>query len=145
MRVNILFTASNAIGSHIIRGVTKESLSHVGIHINDVVIDSTILHGVRLQPYTEFISNKTKVISIPWDISGVHLWNLNCKVGQSYDKLGLLYLGLRYVIPALPKKNLWQTTGMFLCTEFVTDILEGKEDSMITPYKLYLKLIGSKS
>lgn len=57
-----------------------------------------------------------------------------------YDFGALFYLALRVLFPWLPKKNLWQTSGMFLCTEWVTEVLEGEEDSMITPYKLFLRL-----
>jgi hypothetical protein len=68
--------------------------------------------------------------------------------GRSYDYTGLLYLGLRYYAKrylgvSLPKVNLWQISGMFTCTEFVTKVLSGKEDSLITPYQLFLLLGGN--
>lgn len=138
MEIELLFTASNAIGSRIIRGVTKEPVSHVAIHIIGTgVMHSTLLQGVVMENYDEFVSNKTTVISHPVKITNpfafTHL------IGHWYDLLGLLYLGIRYFIPILPKKNLWQVTGMFMCTEFATKVLLGKENSMITPYQLLLK------
>jgi hypothetical protein len=60
--------------------------------------------------------------------------------GAPYDIGAMLYLGLRYLIPALPKKNLWQTSGLFLCTELVTQLIGPDEDHLITPYQLYLRL-----
>ena len=62
-----------------------------------------------------------------------------------YDFGAMFYLGLRCLLPWLPKKNLWQCTGMDMCTEWATDILDGEPDSMITPYQLYQKLVASEA
>jgi len=145
MEVTLLFTASNMPGSWLIRNVTKEPLSHVGIQIGDAIIHSTILKGVTVDSYNQFMCNKTIVWSIPLNVPKDHLYEIPNTLGAKYDILGLLYLGLRYLIPILPKKNLWQMTGMFMCTEFVTDVINEKEDSMITPYGLYTKLKDKKN
>ena len=62
-----------------------------------------------------------------------------------YDFGALFFLGFsfaarKYLKLPLPKSNLWQATGMFLCTEWGSEFIEGEQDSMITPYKLYQKL-----
>ena len=56
--------------------------------------------------------------------------------GHPYDFGALFYLAARRVCPWLPKKNLWQCSGMFLCTEWVTRYLDGAEDSMKTTVDL---------
>jgi len=63
--------------------------------------------------------------------------------GSMYDYGAFLYIGLKCLLPFLPKINLWQTTGMFLCTEWVQEVLGREIDSMITPYKLY-ELLSQK-
>jgi hypothetical protein len=57
-----------------------------------------------------------------------------------YDFTGLLYMGLRYLLPFLPRHNLWAISGSFLCTELITEVIDGEEDPDITPYNLYLSL-----
>jgi hypothetical protein len=66
-----------------------------------------------------------------------------------YDLPAMLFLGLsllvrRYLKLPLPKSNLWQSTGMFLCTEWVSVFLSQEENSMLTPWKLREKLLESK-
>jgi hypothetical protein len=79
------------------------------------------------------------IIDIPYDLD--KLWKTFADYDQKpYDFLGLLYLACRCIFPFLPKANLWQHTGMFLCTEWVTEVLSGTEDSTITPYQLYKRL-----
>jgi hypothetical protein len=56
--------------------------------------------------------------------------------------IGLSFLARRYLKIPLPKVNLWQSSGMFICTEWATESI-GEVDSMITPYGLYLKLGGA--
>lgn len=62
-----------------------------------------------------------------------------------YDFGALLFLGIsfaasKYLKLPLPKRNLWQSSGLYMCTEWGTDMAVGKADSIVTPYKLYLNL-----
>lgn len=142
--MNILFTKSNSLMSRIIRAVTKEPVSHCAIEDGGFVIHSNLL-GVHIESLEHF-SKKCEIgYSVEASITIVQVRNSLAKYeGSGYDIGGLLYLGLRLVLPCLPKKNLWQSSGMFLCTEWVTEVLDGTADSLITPYGLYQRLIEQK-
>lgn len=139
--MEILFTTTNLITSRLIKKITKEPVSHCAIRIGAFVIHSNF-KGVIIEPYSVFI----RANQVIYKISGLTYpikidRTLRKHYGKSYDFGALFFLGLRYLCPKLvSKQNLWQSTGMFLCTEFVTQFLDEKENSLITPYKLYLKL-----
>jgi hypothetical protein len=138
--MRVLFTKSNSLLSRIIRGITNEPVSHCAIECSGWVMHSNLL-GAHVELPQTFESHSEIVYTVEIDFDQAKLMATYAKCDQHmYDFGGLAYLGLRYLIPALPKKNLWQTTGMFLCTEFVNEIVNNTEDSMITPYGLYLKL-----
>ncbi len=139
--MEILFTTTDSIASRFIRDITGEPVSHCVVRVGEFVIHSSF-KGVVIEPYDLFRKNN----KILYRILGLTYPSkirrtLSKYYGKMYDYPALLYLGLRYLLPSIvPKQNLWQTTGMFICTEFITQLLEEKEDSMITPYKLYLRL-----
>lgn len=142
--MQILFTRNDRWGSKLIRAVTGETVSHVAIRISRFVIHSRLIDGgVTIDFYREFMRNNTVVYTIPWEIS-IKQIDRDRYAGKSYDFGAFLYLGLRKLFPFLPKANLWQSTGMYMCTEFVTDVLGGTEDSLVTPGQLYEKLRRSK-
>jgi hypothetical protein len=138
--MRILFTKSRYPLSKVILAVTKEPVSHCAISYGPWVIHSN-LRGVHVELCTSFEKTSEIVFSVPvrdnWPAT---LRALSTSEFRPYDIGALLYLGLRYLCPWLPKKNLWQSSGMFLCTEWVTAVLDGTPDSMITPYGLYLRL-----
>lgn len=142
MSMRILFTRSGTPLSRAIRAVTKEPVSHCAIQLGELVVHSN-LYGVHLETLHYFQTHSEIVyeVDIPDNIEGLHN-SLDRDEGKWYDIGALLYLGLRYVIPCLPKKNLWQCSGMYLCTEFVTEVINGEADSLVTPYQLYVKLTG---
>lgn len=96
-----------------------------------------------VQPYSVFKANHNIIYSLPAICTQKEL---DENYGKPYDYLSLLFLGIRYtllkILPSkfVPKRNLWQLSGMFMCTELVTEVITKERDSMITPYKLYLKL-----
>lgn len=100
------------------------------------------LLGVHIDPLAKFLKSSKVVFSIELPADPDKMIRLiKSERHKSYDFGGLLYCGLRLMFPALPKKNLWQTTGMYMCTEWVQEALGvEKIDSMITPYGLYLQL-----
>ena len=142
--MQIIFTKSNKIGSKLIRWGLDEPVSHVAIRYDDYVVHSRG-GGVEVQKLSEFLKHSEVVYSTKVAKNVPRLFRLLLNTNKSrYDFGALLYLTVRTLCGkigiSLPKKNLWQTSGMFLCTEWVTSYLEGKEDSMITPYNLYKKL-----
>ena len=145
--IELLFTTTDKPISRMIRYMTREPVSHVAIRIANLVIHSSVT-GPELRTYQYFayhykIVHKVTISNrwTPYDIT-----DLFTKYDRKlYDYWALAYLGLRYAALRfiglkLPKANLWAVSGMYTCTEFVTKIVFGKEDSLITPYKLYLKV-----
>lgn len=143
--IQVLFTTSDKIVSKIIRNLTREDMSHVVIRVGNSIIQSS-LWGVEIIEYSKFASSNTIIQSLDINLDPVIvLDNFTQHQYHWYDWLGLLYLGLRFIClrffkVKLPKANLWQITGMFTCTELITEILEGEENSEITPYNLFLQL-----
>jgi hypothetical protein len=149
--MNILFTKGDSSLSQLICYVTDEPVSHVALDFGWFIVHSNLrgLHltwGPSFRARTEvvFVLERTDVSDNLLDMN--RLDRLLTKYEFSwYDFGALLFLGLsfaarKYLKLPLPKSNLWQTSGMFLCTEWATDYLTGKENSLITPYKLYREL-----
>ena len=139
--MKILFTRSKYPLSKLICHLTEEPVSHCSIYDeeNDWVYHSSF-KGVERLSFEEFMTSQVYIISLSVaDIPDLEE-HFDKHKNSWYDVFGLLFLGLRYLIPGLPKVNLWQITGMYLCTEWVTHLLYGIEDSLITPYKLFKEL-----
>lgn len=142
--MQILFTTSNTLLSRAIRRQSGEPVSHCAIEFGGWVIHSN-LRGVNVEPLAVFASHSQIVYSveIPFDLDRF-MGTLSQCWGTGYDFGALLYLGARTVLPFLPKRNLWQCNGMFLCVEFITEILYGREESTMTPYQLYERLVAAQ-
>jgi hypothetical protein len=145
--MRLVFTSSSSIVSKAIMFLTGERASHVALELEEAVIHSS-LYGPEVITKDQFYSKRTLVyaLNLPTSLDStkaiVHIAKYDKRL---YDYRGLLYLGVRYATKkylgiSLPKVNLWQITGMYTCTEFVSELVLGYEDSLITPYKLYLKL-----
>lgn len=143
--MKVLFTAGNSFVGRAIRYMTREPVSHVALQIGDLVVHST-LFGPEVRSINYF--NKKYKIVYTVDLPDSHISVapvLDRYDKRAYDYWCLVYLGMRYAALralgiALPKVNLWEVSGMYTCTEFVTGILLEKPDSMITPYGLFLKM-----
>lgn len=121
-------------------GLTKEPASHCAIKIGPWVVHSTLL-GPEIRTYKSFIKKTEIVFRAPVEIDEDKVIGLITRLDHRlYDYAALLYLALRYVFRWLPKANLWNTSGMYLCTELVTELLYEKADPMITPYGVYKKI-----
>jgi len=143
MAFSVIFTSNDDFMSNLIKWTTQEPISHVALRIGDDVIHS-IASGLKKQSYASFcqeynifdeIQMERVIINIP-------------KYSPEYDMGAFLFLGLclilrRYLKIPLPKSNLWQVTGMYLCSEFVSKMIFDQERSMLTPGGLY-KLLGGK-
>ena len=137
--MQILFTKSDTLLSKLIRKITREDVSHCALYQDGIVIHYNLL-GLQLELYSSFVSRAQVVHTVDLPGQTVSLDTIVANKQAGYDYGALLYVGLRYLFPFLPKKNLWQCSGMYLCTEWVSHIIDREEDSMITPYGLYLKL-----
>ncbi len=149
--MNILFTTRDEWFSNNIRKMTKAPVSHCALEFPEYgfILHSNI-RGIHLE-WSKNFRRKNKVIyeinilsDRETDFDKIDKL-LKLYEFKPYDKKAISYLAIYMFLKntchiSLPKHNLWQTTGMFLCTEWVTKYLDGKEDSMITPYKLYLRL-----
>jgi len=145
--MQLLFTNNDMLLSRLIRRVTGEPVSHVALAVGDFVIHSRGDRGVTLETRLAFdrINRTLFTIELPDDPTVVPRIHRMERAG--YDYPALVYLGIRAVLPSwlrrkLPKANLWQLSGSYICTEFITAALGQPVDSMITPYQLYKKLNG---
>jgi hypothetical protein len=144
----LLFTKSKFFFSDLICKVTKEPVSHVSIYdpIEQAVYHSSFW-GVEKVPIKQFLQVQEQCIFHPVDIEPYRVQEKFSNYRRSnYDIGGLLFLGLsllarRYLKLPLPKSNLWQATGMFMCTEWVTEVVSDKEQSLVTPWGLYQELL----
>ena len=148
--MHAIFTKGASPISKAICAVTDEPVSHCGLLIaypdgSEVVIHSNLL-GLQAELKSTFLKHSVILYSVSVEHSGDKLAKVLDKYQYSkYDFGAFMFLGLSLLLRAklgipLPKSNLWQATGMFLCTELVSFYIDDKEDSMITPYKLYLKM-----
>ena len=151
MEVKIIFANGTSVISDIIRWCTDEPISHVALLLDDKWVVHSNLRGVNLEHIDHFkksysIYSITPPVTPTIDVDK-ELVNSSFKY---YDIFAIMWLGLRYVLKKatglkIPKVNLWQVTGLFLCTEWVSFIMQGKEDSTITPFQLYTKYVKGRS
>jgi len=152
--IAILFTTSEKPMARLIRWATGECCSHVAILRTDEVGEDFVVHsnwkGVNVISVDKFFAENTIIhqVEIPsTPQNNVRLLELMyMKKGNYYDIGALLFCGVvLFLRKALgfrswPKVNLWQSSGMDLCTEFVTEYLYGSADSLITPHQLYERI-----
>jgi hypothetical protein len=143
----IIFTKNNSLGSKLIRWVTGEPVSHVALWFPKIgfIYHSTAAHGTAFTPDKKFFRTSTVIYS-----TFIKLENLSFisdTYGKPYDFFALLYLGFKIVLKRLGwgdvGENVWNSSGMFICTELITKLVEGEADALITPYQFYLKLLGN--
>lgn len=143
--IEVLFTKSAKIGSLIIRDLTGEDCSHCALFEPDtgMVIHASFT-GIAELPIEEFLRDHEIVHHL--ELPSIEVEDLHFPLGRGYDFFGLIYLGLRFSLKKIgieiPKANLFNVSGLYLCTEFVSLEILGKADSDITPGQLYLKLKG---
>lgn len=141
--MRLLFTKGKGPVGQTVAWALRSRMSHVVIEYNGLVFHSNFW-GVHAIPIERFLE-KAKVIEIvEIDLTWRELrTNFNKYWHARYDFLAFLHLGVRAVLRRaglkLPKANLWQVTGMFLCTEWVTRTLHGTERTL-TPEQLYERL-----
>ena len=139
--MNILFTRGNSILSRAIRSATGEDCSHVLIEFEPGLVIHSNLLGIHINTLEHLRNGGLEVVhtvEVP-PVEGM-TEVLTKYEGKSYDLLALLWLGIQALIP-FRKNNQWANKSKFTCTEFVTEVLFGEQDSVITPFQLYVKLI----
>jgi hypothetical protein len=143
--MEILFVRGNSLVSRAIIFLTQEPISHVAIKYGDQVFHTNFI-GSHILSYSDFCKKYATIYTVNYAID-VELLDQKIATHKNkpYDFLALAYLGIRYAakkylkIP-LPKVNLWAISGMYNCVELVSELAYNKEDSLLTPYRLYLKL-----
>lgn len=142
----ILFTTSDKPMACLIRWATGDCCSHVALLVDGSIIHSNF-KGVNTLPLLDFLEENRVIHSIEIEDNPVRLQELlDRDTGKWYDIGALLFSGIMlFCRKALglrkwPKQNLWQSSGMYMCTEFVTEYIDGKQDSMITPHQLFVRL-----
>jgi hypothetical protein len=146
MSIEIAFTRSNLIMSRVIRGVTGEDVSHCAIIVDNLWVIHSNFKGVNAEYIGDFTEVNTIVDRIPYNGNRERILDmLEDYHSSSYDFWAMIYSGLllilhRCVPRFIPKQNLWQTSGMFICTEFLSKVIFNQEDSLITPGQLREKL-----
>lgn len=152
--MKVLFIKGNSTFSKTICAVTGEDVSHVAIMItlegHDFVVHSNLL-GVHIETYESFKKHSQIVYSLDKEQDSQDI-NKLLKLLEEYewsfyDFGAIMFLGFsmllrRYCKIPLPKSNLWQSTGMFMCVEWLSWFIDLKEESMCTPKRLYYILLG---
>ena len=158
MKVDYLFSRNDKLGSKVIAWAAKyENLphldngvpSHAAVLLDGMwVFESTMLGGVRVVPYSEWLKFNEELYKIPCteprhsrDVLKIaaSLW------GRDYDFTGISffawrYFGLMLFKRALPSVNRWQNPNKHFCTEFMAK-LWGQDLSMSSPAKICSQLL----
>jgi hypothetical protein len=147
--ITVLITAGHNPAAALIKALTDEPASHVALRWGPWVLHANF-SGVRWDKYKDFATKAAILDEIPIDMPIERLLWLSAQHVEhgKYDFGGFAYIGCKLALGKigikLPKKNLWQMTGMHMCTEWITDAAFGEEDSMITPWQLRNLLRESK-
>ena len=126
--MKILFTHGPSYISKSIMSVTGEFCSHVAIEIGDIVIHSNF-RGLHIEWARRFRAKNTVVKELVPTRSIDYLSRVDNLLTKdqfsAYDFGAILFIGLSIIardrvgIP-LPKSNLWQVSGMYMCTELTS-------------------------
>lgn len=153
--MKILFTSGTSILSKAIVGVTEEPVSHCVLQFGHFIVHSNLC-GVHLEWAANYRARtkivyelKRTIVFQTTDAQDMEKLGKILEKGEHspYDVGALVFAGLSmflrktFKVP-LPKTNLWQSSGMFMCTEWVASFatLFKEDNSMITPFGLYNKL-----
>lgn len=152
--MKILFTTNpSSTLSRTILKVTGDPCSHVAMEFAGGFVIHSNVRGVNVEWRSTFRAHNTVVRELAppsakfrdelEDPKRIDRMMLRYE-HSAYDTAALMFLGAvmfarRFGVP-LPKQNLWQMSGMFICSEWVTEYVDGKADSMITPYGLWKRL-----
>jgi hypothetical protein len=150
--MKILFTKSTLPLSVAIRSVSGEPVSHVALEFPElgIVVQSNLL-GIGLEWSSYFREKCTVVYELDDGKSDLATdkakltATLDAHENDFYDFTGLIYLGMRTVLNKylkipMPKTDVLRISNTYLCTEWVTEYIDGTPETTITPYGLYEQL-----
>lgn len=145
MTIRALFTTTSYPASRLIRGLTGEPVSHCALQLGEEVVEASFT-GVRARSLSDFLSHNKLVLSV--DLPGETIVRVNGQVlvtllrtlGKGYDFGALLFLGAALLLRRPVSRNLWASSRLFTCTEFLSLLLFGMADDIITPLELYHKV-----
>ena len=144
-------TTRDEFFSSLIRDVLSEPASHLVIELDCGMILHSNVKGTHATSRGRFLKTNRIVTSVK-PKKAVQDFLVVSKFsnfeGRGYDYFALIYTGCVYLLRKylscpIPKVNLWQDSGMDMCTEFVQKIISRETDSMITPSKYLAKLVSS--
>lgn len=157
--MRILFTYTGNEFSKLIQSVTGWKASHCAIEfpLLGLVVHSNY-KGVHKEKTEDFYKNnkiyKTLEHKQSSYLDSQEYFDLMMSKynKKGYDFFGVLFLGIaiclnKHFDTPLPKKNLFQNSGVLFCVEFVaayTGLKMPIESSMATPYYLYDFLLKSQ-
>ena len=140
MRYKVLFTISTSILSRLIRRVTGEEFSHCGILLPSGHVLHINLLGLQVETLDSFQLHNTIMDSVEIPVPEVHN-PLDIVVGNGrmgYDYKAFFMLFVRFTMPFIKIGKNAQVPGMYVCSEFVYNILEHAELSVPkTPGQLH--------
>ena len=151
--IKFLFSNNHKIGSRIISGVTRdpgqlieEVPSHFSILLWEwVIIESTMLYGLKPKLYTEFLEHNKVLASFSPKSDGKNAAQVAKELASrnhnaTYDVAAALYLGFYellnlYFDVRIPEKNKFDNSNEFFCNELFREFYGG-EVSMKHPNAL---------
>ena len=138
----LLFTHTKKPLSRLICWGLREPVSHVALKTGDFVFHSTG-HGISVWTEARFRREYAVALEVTNPNQVISGTAISAFDGKQYDTRGLMFLAVRgaahrFFRWPMPKTNQWARNGYYMCTEFVTALLEGQERSSVTPYQLYL-------
>lgn len=128
--MKVIFGSNRRPASLLIRLFTWSRYSHVGIVVNNAVVESTFENGVSTVGIEEFKSRYTKweIAEIDGDQSLVSAY-----IGQGYD-IGAIF-GIFFRV------RKWNDPGKWFCSELVakcSNVFRENRQSRITPEHIYM-------
>jgi hypothetical protein len=145
--ITVLFTVSKSPLSKLIRWVTGEKFSHCGVLLGSGHVIHINLLGLQIQKLESFESHNTIMdsveISTPVPVNPLDLLLGEGRTG--YDYKAFILLGLGAILPKRWLPRSIQVPGMYICSEFVYNILEHTELSRPkTPGELHEFLLNRR-
>lgn len=152
--ITILGTTRDEFFSGIIRRVTGEPISHIAIRVKNKVLHSN-RDGVVIDDYDYFIEHNKVIYEIKPRLRSTEkaiankIASSEDMLGRKYDFFAILFLGFMLLLrlwfsKSIPKQNLWDVSGMYICTEYVSEITNiEKDNAMITPEELIKAIINT--
>jgi hypothetical protein len=160
--MKLIWTKSSAPLSVLIRWGLNEPVSHFAIVFDDFLVFHSNLLGVHMESLKRFSSGSAKIVytvEIPLPLEEeerIYEGLIPQYDGQNYDYGAFCYFMWRALIWKLfnipiPAVNRWASSASEICTEMAGTLPKQVLDketlgdlSMVSPYKLYLKIQAGK-